>query len=340
MQLLFDVKRSLAANPPNYPTDKGIIHIERKRGKLSSLRTENEKGISLQPREKNLEDTQRTTEHSFRVNNVMYNKEVMVAEDCDDGVEELISGYGRKYTFDKMGVDNYFWDLVKFESPYWKAIWKRRLNASKDHIANGTPNTEGTYLKGLVELKKTTSFKFKNDDDVKIALFDMSDEQLDEDQIEKLLKKFRKSNSIEEGVIGLTQKDANDIAKALGLPSSGYVKDTSSPAWDTLGYVRYNGDISNKIVDFVNQYNNYGQKILITGFIEYVVHDRIGKQREAWIKQLNKGIEWMKNHLDKRYHNILEFQGFIAQINTPDDTQGGNPRERGLVDVKGKIIRE
>ena len=42
MQLLFDVKRSLAANPPNYPENKGITHVERKRGKLSSLRTENE----------------------------------------------------------------------------------------------------------------------------------------------------------------------------------------------------------------------------------------------------------------------------------------------------------
>jgi len=44
--------------------------------------------------------------------------------------------------------------------------------------------------------------------------------------------------------------------------------------------------------------------------------------------------------LDKRYHNILEFQGFIAQINTADPTQGGKARERGLVDVNGKIILE
>ena len=29
----------------------------------------------------------------------MYDKEVMVAELCDDNVEELISGYGRKYSF-------------------------------------------------------------------------------------------------------------------------------------------------------------------------------------------------------------------------------------------------
>lgn len=340
MQLQFDVNRSRKANPPNYPKNKGINFIDRKVGKLASLRTEDSKGVSLQPREKNVEDTQRGTEHSFKVNGVMYDKEVMVAELCDDNVEELISGYGRKYSFKNMGVDTYFWDVVTFDSPYWKAIWKRRLNASKDHVAKGTPNTEGTYLKGLVELKNTKGFNFKSDDDVRMALFDMSDEQLDEDQVEKLLKKFRKNNSIEEGVIALTQKDANEAAKLLGLPSSGYVKDGSSPAWDTLGYVRHNGDISNKIVDFVNQYDNHNQKILITGFIEYVVHDNIGKQRKSWLKQFNAGIEWMKTHLDEKYHDILEFQGFIAQINTRDDSQGGNPKERGLVDVNGNIIKE
>ena len=79
MQLLFDVKRSLAANPPNYPENKGITHVERKRGKLSSLRTENEKGISLQPREKEKE-TGEDLKTSFRTHGVLYDREVMVAE--------------------------------------------------------------------------------------------------------------------------------------------------------------------------------------------------------------------------------------------------------------------
>ena len=68
------------------------------------------------------------------------------------------------------------------------------------------------------------------------------------------------------------------------------------------------------------------------------MHDNIGKQRQAWLKQFETGIEWMKTHLDEKYHDILEFQGFIAQINTRDNSQGGNPRESGLVDVNGKKI--
>ena len=40
------------------------------------------------------------------------------------------------------------------------------------------------------------------------------------------------------------------------------------------------------------------------------------------------------------YSNIVEFNGFIAQITTPDPKQGGKPKERGLVDIHGNIIYE
>ena len=258
----------------------------------------------------------------------------MFAELCDDGVLELISGFGRLRSLTKMGVDTYFLDIGKFESPYWKAVWKRRFNTSKDHIAKGVPSTEMTYVNGLVEIKNTKGFNFKNDDEVRIALFDMSDGQLDENQTGKLLKKFRRSNSYEEGVIALTQDEANATAVLLGLPASGYVKKL-----DAIGYVRYNGDINGKIVDFVNKFDEHGQKLSITGYIIYPVHDEIKKQREEWIKQFNAGLKWMKTHLAKKYHNILVFTGFLAQISTRDIAQHGRPKERGLVDVNGKIIR-
>ena len=133
MQLQFDINRSLKANPPKY--GEGIQFIERKIGKLSTIRTTDSKGNSLQPREKNIEREQRNTQHSFEVNGVMYDKDVMVTELCNDNIEELVSGYGREYTFSEMGVDTYFWDVVKFDSPYWKAVWKRKLNAGKDNIS-------------------------------------------------------------------------------------------------------------------------------------------------------------------------------------------------------------
>ena len=340
MQLQFDINRSLKANPPKY--GKGIQFIERKIGKLSTIRTTDSKGNSLQPREKNIEREQRNTQHSFEVNGVMYDKDVMVTELCDDNIEELISGNGRVYTFGEMGVDTYFWDVVKFDSPYWKAIWKRKLNAGKDHIAQGTPNTEGTYIKGLVELKEDKSFNHRDDDEIRNALFEMSDGQLNEKQIEKLLKKFRKSNSKYVGINAYNKPDANKAALNLGLPTSGYVKDISLDAFDTVGFVYKSGDQQKEIISWAKHYDNYGQKIKITGYIEHTDLDEeiIKRARTAFMEQLDKTVEAMKTYLDTNYHDIIEFQGFLAQITTPDPKQGGKPKERGLVDINGIIIKE
>ena len=338
MQLLYDINRSLKANPPSYPSDKGIKFIERKDGVLSKLKIMTPTGVLLQPREKSLEEGQYGLEHSYRVNGVLYDKEVMVVELRADGEEELISGYGRNATFAKIGAKRYFYDLVEFESPYWKEVWKRRFNTSKDHVAKGTLNTEGTYLKGLISLKNQKGFNFRDDDEVRMALLEMSDGQLHEDQIEKLLTKFRKSNSREEGVTALTQAEANAAARLLNLPTGGYVKDSSLVSWDSTGFVRYEGNFSGKIYDFVNLYDNYGEKIQITGFIQNVVHDNIAQQRKDYLNGYNKTVKWMKKFLHKDYHDIVEFKGFLAQINTADPSQGGLPRERGLVDKTGKIL--
>jgi len=345
MQLQFDINRSLKTNPPQYGV--GVQFIERKIGKLSTLRTTDSKGNSLQPREKNIEKDQRTTKHSFEVNGVMYGKNVMVAELCNDNIEELISGFGRHYTFGEMGVDTYFWDVVKFDSPYWKAIRKRSFNAGADHIALGTPNTEGTYIKGLVELKDLDSFNWRDDNAVKTALFEMSEgqpgrAQLNEKDIKKLLKTFRKSNSKYIGITAYDKLDANKAASKLGLPTSGYVKDISLSAFETVGFVYKSGKQQSKIIDWAKHYDNYGEKIKITGYIEHTELDEevIKRARNAFMAHLAETIETLRFYLDTKYHDIIDFQGFLAQITTPDPKQGGKPKERGLVDINGIIIKE
>lgn len=332
MNLVIDLNRSLKANPPKY--GEGITFIERVLGQRKKLRKTDSKGVSLQPRDKNLEDSQRSFSHSLKVNGVLYGKKVMVVEECDDGVDELISGFGRDYGLEEMGVDTYFWDKVKFDSPYWKYIWKTRFNAEDDHIAQGTPNTEGTYIKNLTKMKNEKTFDFRDDNAVRVALQKMSNNQLTDKQVEKLLKKFRQSNSNEVGVIAMSQVDANKAAKKLDLPAEGF-----SNILQEVGYVRYKGDFSNKIVDIINQYDEHGCAVQITGFIQFVKHDKIEEQRKGFMKDFNKTLDWMRKHLDKKYHNIVEFTGFLAQINTKDKNQDGLPRERDLVNVSGKIIK-
>ena len=345
MQLNFDVNRSLKANPPKY--GKGITWIERKVGKLKTLRTTDSKGHSLQPREFNIEASQRDLTHSFRVNNVMYDKEVMVAELCDDNIETLASGFGRKATLESESVDTYFWDVVKFDSPYWKAIWKRRFNTGKDHIGKGTPNTEGTYIKGLVELKEDKSFDFRNDDAVLLALEEMSDGQLDQKQKDKLLTKFRKSNSKSKHIVAMEKKDANEAARKLGLATSGYVKDISSSSFGKLGYVLPSGDLEPKLIEWAKKFDMYNTdetpiQIEVTGYIQYteLSPENISKKRKDFMKQFEKSIETLKQYLGVKYHNMIVVKGFLAQDKSPDSFQGGKAKERGLVDVDGNIIQE
>ena len=183
-------------------------------------------------------------------------------------------------------------------------------------------------------MKNEKTFDFRDDNAVRTALQQMSDNQLTDKQVEKLLKKFRQSNSNEVGVIAMSQVDANKAAKKLDLPTEGYSKTLCE-----VGYVRYNGDFSSKIVDIINKYDEYDCSIQITGFIQHVKHDKIADQRKAFMKDFNMTLDWMRKHLDKKYHNIVEFTGFLAQINTKDKNRDGLPRERDLVDVSGKIIK-
>ena len=159
----------------------------------------------------------------------------------------------------------------------------------------------------------------------------MADGTLSDTDVEVVLKRFRQSNTREENVVGYTTPEANKKAKQLGQPTKGYVKNTSNPAWDRSGFVRYEGNFSSKIYDIVNLYDNYGAKIEIVGFIQNPIHDKIGKQRKDYLKAFNRAKAWMKKHLKPEYHDIVVFKGFLPQITTADPNQGGLPRERDLV---------
>jgi hypothetical protein len=266
----------------------------------------------------------------------------MVAELCENGDEELISGYGRRGAFESMGVNRYFWDRVKFESPYWREVWKLRLNATKDHRGKGTPNSVGTYLKGLVAMKSLDSFDDTDDDVIREALFDMSDGELELDDIEKILKKFRKSNSKYSTIRAFTKKEANAAATNLGLPCGGYVKNVASPAYGKVGYLLYGGDLKDKILDMARYYDYYNQKVSITGYIQHTELDEkvIRKARKLFVEQIDNSIKLIKQYLDPKYHDMIKFEGFLAQILVRDKLNGGLPKERGIVDVNGKIIIE
>jgi hypothetical protein len=338
-QILFDINRSLKARPPQKQHGEGVIHIKREKDKLSELIVEDENGVSKQAREKEVEEHRAEGETiTFKQDGVLYNKDVMVAELRPDGKKELISGWNRReYLLDTYGEDAiYFWDLVKFKTPFDKVMWKRRYNSGDDHRAQGVPNKIGDYIKGLNEAKRITSFKWRDDNEVKLAIDKMANGKKSEKQIDTILAKFRKTNSKEINVRALNTNMANSKAKELNLPVNGHNKSTGE-----IGFVRHGGDFGSKITQWIECIDeNNGTPIKITGFIEEIVFSKIDKQRKTWLENFNKRIQWLRDKGLDYYADRINFIGFLAQITIEDANQGGKPKERGLVDVNGKIIKE
>ena len=346
-RLTFDVNQSLKINPPNHNLNLGVKFIKRSSGKLLDLVTVTDKGISLQPRDKNIDYTQRDLAHSYKVNGVMYEKEVMVVELREDGKLELISGFGRYYVLQQLGVDTYFYDVVKFSTPRWKTVWKRRFNVSKDHTGQGTPQTEASYLNGLIELRDQSQLVHtgpNGDATILQELELMSKGQLSDKQKQKILEKFRQNNSRYASTIAMSKPDANAAAKKLGLPTSGIVKDVSSPAVGQVGFVcRNGGNLIKEVIGWAKLHHDYKVPVSIIAYVQHtdLNETEISKKRKAIIKTLKKiHEEYIEPICKEKFHNMVKFEGFLAQICGPDPKQDGRAKERGLVDVDGNIIYE
>ena len=336
MNMVFDINRSLKANPPNY--GPGIEWIERKAGRLEDLVTMDSEGVSLQPREKEKE-TGEDLKTSFKTHGVLYDREVMVVEKREDEEEELQSGFNRWDDLGELGVERYFWDLIRYDSPFYKALWKRRFNASlKDHLAKGIPNKSGDYMKGLEEAVGMESFNWQDDGAVIDAIDFMANGSKDSDQIEGLLKKFRKTKNPNPNVVALDTPKANKVLEGLGLPYNGYIKDASKKSYGKIGFSRWDGNFQSFMCKYVDLYDSYHEPINIYGFIEFLVAEQVTQQRKNFLKHFQDSVDWAEKHLNKKYHDIFHFIGFLAQITTPNPLDGGKRKERGIVDVNGKII--
>ena len=338
MRILFDVQRSLKVNPPTY--GKGIVWLERIPVKLTDLIIVDEKDVSLQPRFKILnEQSHCDLESSFTAYGVLYEKGVMVVEKRKDGKLELISGFNRLYVLMvSMKVDTYFVDIVTFTCPQYKTLYKRSLNATTDHVATGIPNTEGTLLQGLDELKANKSFNWRDDNKSLWALSFMAGGAKTQKQLEKILKKWQETNHSDSKVRGLSTAMANKASEKLNLPFKGYCKDLSKSYYGSIGYNFQSGDFSGGIKRFVDLFDAWNTPIEIYGFIQHVVSERIDKQRESFVADFENISEWVRGHFSPKYHDIVLFKGFHAQIVSANPDDGGRALERGIVDVNGKIL--
>ena len=337
MQIQYNIQQSLKRKPPTYNPEEGINFIDRIHGHLPSIIKVDPEGNSLNPRKKELEkyDHDGLTFH----NGVLYDKELMVVEKREDGELELISGFGRCHWFNERDIDTYMVDVVKFKSPYWKHLHKIRFNASPDHVAKGIPNTEATLLKGLDDAKEANSFNWKSKSQRMRALRFMTNGSKTEEQLKTLDKKWYGDNPSDETIRALKTPIANKLCKELELPYKGYVNDASLSSYGRIGFnISRTDDIDIKMRTFIDLYDEWKVPIELYGFIQHVVPKNFANQRYEMLETWKKSIIWWQEKLPDEYKNILEFKGFHAQLRSKNPADGGRPTERGIVDVKGKII--
>ena len=104
---------------------------------IETVAKKDDKGNTLQPRQKKLEEQNHDElKSSFLANGILYDKEVMVVEQRADGELELQSGFNRLYVLlHELGIDTWFVDVVTYTDPFFKALWKRRFNATVNHLS-------------------------------------------------------------------------------------------------------------------------------------------------------------------------------------------------------------
>jgi len=339
MQMLINIEQSLKLNPPKYPE---YMTFKRRRFiKLKDLVTMTDQGVSLQPREKDLELAETNDiADSFRTNGVMYDKDPMVVSESVRGELELDAGHNRyNALLNDLGVDTYFADEVEYDSPYWRHVFKRSSNLGKDHIGKGTPTKEGDYQKALIEMKNDNCFNWKDDDAVREALFAMSNDTMKVSKIETQLKRFRLvEGSVAIGILPLNAGMANAKCKQLKLPYGGYMSNRKNAAFGRIGYVKGFGNFESKVVRWIKESIAHDKPVEIIGFLDNLNGpSNILQQRADWLKAFNKELNWIENEMP-RHKNRIQFKGFIAQITSADPDNGGKPMETGIVNKLGNSI--
>ena len=342
MQMKYSIERSLREHPPIY--EEGIDHIKRTHQYLPDLVTVDDKGISLNVRDKD-PDTRYNEGITFDTSDgVLYDKELMVVEQRKDGKRELISGFGRYFWFSERGIDTYMVDVVEFKSDLDKEVAKLAFNAGEDHKAKGLLNTEGTILKGINRAANKDTFNWKKKDECMSFLRKSTKGTKSEEELVKIFKRFRRMKTPIDDVRGLTTTTANDLSNQMGLPYGGYDKRIDSDSFGRIGFnIQRRDDINIKLVDMIKCCNDYKVDVELYGLVQNVVPKNIKIQRQDLLKKWNESITWAYNNIKMSkkkyfYKGAIKFIGFHAQIRTNNPDDGGNPKERGIVDVDGNII--
>lgn len=336
-QINFDLGRSLKKCIPNfYP--KGVTFQERTIIDRTSILERDEEDISFQIR---LRDIVRVNLlkliDSFQNLGWIYSERPIVVEYLPKGGNyRLIAGFNRMRAFKELKQTKVLVDVVSFDT---KADRIKYMILSNEGHLPAEDNDDKDYVKALKKAVIEGCYERNDTQGLKDFLFDMSPSKSTAART-AIFKKFRAVTSAYENVLDVDASVANEILEDNGYPCKGVVlqEDSDGEPFAQIGFARPNGDFGSKVKQMLDLYDKYQVPVEIYGYILNVDPSRINEQRETWMDSFESTMLWVKQHLNKKYHNAFQFCGFIGQITESDPNNFGNRKEDIIVDVKGKSI--
>ena len=334
-QILFDVNRSLKECKPKYP--KGVNHTIRKLIQLKDIvhsekkgELNGKKGASLNIRVYNhLRANVLKLVDSFQNLGWVYAEPPLVVELGEDGRYYLKAGFNRLEALTELEQTMVLVDVVTFDTPANEIMFM--IQSNECHLPS-QDNDDKDYVKALKKLVAQGSCTRDNTSYLKVRLKDMTPTKSPA-QRTAIFNKFRSSLSAFENVVDVDAKVANDILDENGFPSKGFVLDLQQ-----IGFARPNGDFGTKIKQMIDLYDTYLVPVQIYGYILNVDPSKIADQRSNWMDSFDRTMLWVTQHLNKKYHHIFEFRGFIGQITTADPLNVGLPLEDVVVNLDGSPV--
>ena len=347
MKVLFNEQESLRLAPPKYP--KGIKFVKRivlNRDKVTYPKEKNPRVLNL------VAEKIPEIRDSFLANGYVHTCQPPTVKVDPNNKNHFIglSGYHRNAAAEQANWDTMIYDVLEFDSP----LSERTHRIVTNHVF--TPSSPNTTEDLVKQVKEAVANNEIPDIENEIKSFiDIIAADKPESTRQKIYKRFKESRSPSDTLLcyhsGTGENSTAAYAKKQGLPYGGkanwkttgrfgYITKESTPRitlHDAKVLSRRNGDVMIEIYGYISSPID-GQALL--------------RQRKEYKESFDKFIEndcLMIQHylsffdvhvplIDIVKRHPVKLIGFLPQDITPDSTNGGLPKEQGIVDVDGNGV--
>ena len=336
-----DLQRSKEQSPSNY--SDGVILKKRIRTLRSNCTWSATQEFRVDVN--NIQNIRDLTD-SYKVYGMLYDEPVQVVEVDPNNKDRFlgVAGHHRDKAQEELGWDYAIYDVVKFKTPQDRIAFGATSN---QHTPKACLTKEDLVKVITMAVKDGSKGCLTNDDASVKGFISRIAKNKTSSQQDGIFKKYRSTKSKYESMKPLDGKAANELAAELNVPYEG---DENIADSGECGYIKEPGGYKTVMHDGLKLWVEDDHDIVVTGYITHPDPSNLYKRRGTW----KNGIDSMNNFLYKvaakltnmSYDDVkllgkspFKYGGFLPQVVTNDPKQNGLPKENGIVDVNGQLIK-